>query len=296
MAKAASQIAFQAEKGFPHPLGATPDAEGVNFSIFSRNGTAVDLLLFKTHDDRDPFQVIHLDPFLNKTFHFWHCYVRGLKPGTHYAYRVDGPSDLNAGHRFNNKKVLIDPYSKGNTNTLWRRVDACGPHDNLASSMRSVVIDNATYDWEGDQPLNRPMEDTIIYEMHASGFTRSSSSGVNNHGTFSGIIEKIPYLKELGVTAVELLPVFDFDETDVLRVVDGKPLGNFWGYSTVGYFAPQSAFCVNPEMGNHLQEFRDLVKALHQADIEVILDVVFNHTDEGNHDGPAKSSGVVCYA
>ena len=286
MATGASKIAFQAEKGCPHPLGATADAEGVNFSLFSKNGTAVDLLLFKTHDDRDPFQVIHLDPFVNKTFHFWHCYVRGLKPCTHYAYRVDGPSDPNSGHRFNNKKVLIDPYSKGNTNTLWNRVDACGPDDNLATSMRSVVIDTAAYDWEGDQPLNRPMEDTIIYEMHASGFTKSPSSGVKNPGTFSGIIEKIPYLKELGITAVELLPVFDFDETDVLRVVAGKPLENFWGYSTVGYFAPQSAFCVNPETGNHLQEFRDLVKALHKAGIEVILDVVFNHTDEGNHEGP----------
>jgi isoamylase len=289
MTKAASQIAPNAEKGSPHPLGATPDKDGVNFSLFSRNATAVDLLLFEKHDDRDPFQVIQLDPYVNKTFHFWHCYVRGLRPGTHYAYRVDGPSDMSAGHRFNKKKVLIDPYAKGNTNSLWKRVDACGPDDNLATSMRSVVIDSSTYDWEGDQPLNRPMEDTIIYEMHASGFTKSPSSGVSRPGTFSGIIEKIPYLKALGVTAVELLPVFDFDETDVLRVVNGKPLGNFWGYSTMGFFAPQSAYCVTPETGSHLQEFRGLVKALHKAGIEVILDVVFNHTDEGNHQGPVFS-------
>jgi isoamylase len=152
--------------------------------------------------------------------------------------------------------------------------------------MRSVVVDAGGYNWEGDAPLNRPMEDTIIYEVHASGFTKSPSSRVAHPGTFSGIIEKIPYLKELGVTAVELLPVFDFDEKDVLRVVDGKPLTNYWGYSTIGFFAPQSAYCVNPEIGDHLKEFRDLVKALHKNGIEVILDVVFNHTDEGNHLGP----------
>jgi isoamylase len=285
----ASPIAFPIEKGSSHPLGATPDKDGVNFSLFSGNATAVELLLFREHDDLNPFQVIQLEPHVNKTFHFWHCYVRGLGPGTHYAYRVDGPSDMNAGHRFNSRKVLIDPYAKGNTNSLWKRVDACGPEDNVASSMRSVVIDSSVYDWEGDQPLNRPMEDTIIYELHASGFTKSPSSGVTRPGTFSGIIEKIPYLKELGVTAVELLPVFDFDETDVLRVVDGKPLGNFWGYSTMGFFAPQSAYCTTPETGSHLQDFRDLVKALHRAGLEVILDVVFNHTDEGNDQGPVFS-------
>jgi isoamylase len=246
MATAAPQIAFQPQKGFPHPLGATPDKDGVNFSLFSENATAVELLLFRRHDDPTPFQTIQLDPRLNKTFHFWHVYVRGLPPGTHYAYRVDGPPDLNRGHRFNPRKVLIDPYAKGNTDTFWRRVDACGPEDNLATSMRSVVIDTEGYDWEGDKPLNRPMEDTIIYEAHAAGFTKSPSSGVKHPGTFSGFIEKIPFLKELGITAVELLPVFDFDETAVLRVVGGKPLTNFWGYSTLSFFAPQCAYCVAP--------------------------------------------------
>src|SRR5205085_11085930 len=124
---------------------------------------------------------------------------------------------------------------------------------------------------------------------HAIGFTKSPASGVQCLGTFSGIIEKIPYLKDLGVTAVELLPVFDFDETDVLRIFDGKALRNFWGYSTLGFFAPQSAYCMTPEEGSHVEEFRDLVKALHQAGIEVILDVVFNHTDEGNDQGPVFS-------
>jgi isoamylase len=139
------------------------------------------------------------------------------------------------------------------------------------------------------RPLNRPLEECIIYEARVRGFTQSPTSGVRHPGTFAGLIEKIPYLKDLGITAVELLPIFDFDETAALRVVDGKPVRNFWGYSTMGYFAPQSSYCVKPEYGDHLREFRDLVKAMHKAGIEVILDVVFNHTDEGNHQGPTYS-------
>ncbi|MBW4618813.1 MAG: glycogen debranching protein GlgX [Cyanosarcina radialis HA8281-LM2] len=279
-------MAYQTEKGHHHPLGAICDANGVNFSLFSEHATAVELLLFHKADDLEPFQVINLDPTINKSFHFWHVYVQGLQPGIHYAYRVDGPQDLSAGHRFDKQKVLIDPYAKGNTKSLWKRGDACLPGDNLTTSMRSVVIDTSEYNWEGDRPLNRPMSETIIYEMHVGGFTKSSTSGVNHPGTFAGIIEKIPYLKALGVTAVELLPIFDFDDKEPLRFVDGKPLINYWGYSTMGYFAPHCGFCVNPEAGKHVEEFRDLVKALHQAGIEVILDVVFNHTDEGNHQGP----------
>jgi glycogen operon protein len=281
-----SSIAYRTTKGTRHPLGATPDANGVNFSLFSEHATGVELLLFNEHDDPEPTQMITLDPTVNKTFHFWHIYVEGLKPGMHYAYRVDGPQDLSAGHRFDKNKVLIDPYAKGNNKTLWKRGNACVPGDNLTTSMRSVIIDTQEYDWEGDRPLNRPMADSIIYEMHVGGFTKSPGSGVGHPGTFAGIIEKIPYLKELGVTAVELLPIFDFDDTEPLRYVDGKPLNNYWGYSTMGYFAPHSGYCTNPEMGEHVKEFRDLVKALHKAGIEVILDVVFNHTDEGNHQGP----------
>jgi isoamylase len=277
------------EKGSPHPVGATPGADGVNFSLFSGNATGVELLLFAAHDAPQPFQTIRLDPHVNKTFHFWHVFVRGLTAGAHYAYRVDGPEDYAAGHRFNRNRVLIDPYARGNTNTLWKRAGACGPQDNVETSMRSVVIDTSGYDWEGDRPLDRPLEDTIIYEMHVRGFTRSPSSGVEHPGTFAGVIEKIPYLQDLGITAVELMPVLDFDETDVLRVADGVPLTNYWGYSTVGFFAPQTTYCVSPESGSHLREFRDMVKALHKAGIEVILDVVFNHTDEGNHLGPAFS-------
>jgi glycogen operon protein len=288
-AGAPPRATFTVERGWPQPLGATPGSGGVNFSLFSANATSVELLLFAAHDAPEPFQVIRLDPSVNKTFHFWHLFVRGLQPGAHYAFRVDGPSDPAAGHRFNRNKVLIDPYARGNTGSLWKRGAACEAGDNVATSMRSVVVDTAGYDWEDDRPLNRPMEDTIIYEMHVRGFTQSPSSGARHPGTFEGIIEKIPYLKELGVTAVELLPVFDFDETAVLREVNGRPLTNYWGYSTMGFFAPQSAYCASPEIGCHLQEFRDMVKALHRAGIEVILDVVFNHTDEGNHMGPTFS-------
>jgi glycogen operon protein len=278
--------AVKTENGAPHPLGATIRPDGVNFSLFSSSATGVELLLFDEHDSPQASQTIQLVPSKNKTFHFWHIFVNELKAGTHYAFRVSGPSVPNEGLRHNRNKVLIDPYARGNTKTLWRRDDACNDADNVSTSLRSVVIDPSGYDWEGDKPLNRPIEDTIVYEMHVRGFTQSPSSNVRYSGKFAGLIEKIPYLKDLGITAVELLPIFDFDETAPVRTVDGKPLWNFWGYSTMGYFAPHSTFCVRPEDGLHLKEFRDAVKALHKTGIEVILDVVFNHTDEGNHQGP----------
>lgn len=279
---------FAVERGTPHPLGATVVDGGVNFSLFSEHATRVELLLFDRHDDIHPMQVIVLDPTINKTFHFWHTFVRYATHGLHYAFRVDGPDDTGAGHRFDPDKVLIDPYAKGNNNSLWQRVDACRPGCNLATSMRSVVIDIDGYDWEGDRPLKRPLNETVIYEMHIGGFTRSSSAGVAEPGTFAGVVEKIPYLKELGITAVELLPVFEYDDTEI-RDVDGRWLRNYWGYSTVSYFAPHPGYCVSPDAGEHVREFRDMVKALHKAGIEVILDVVFNHTDEGNHQGPVFS-------
>ena len=294
MSASASQVqtVFKTDKGHPHPLGAVPDKAGVSFTVFSQHATSVELLLFEEHDDIHPLQVIRLDSNSNKTFHFWHVYVAGLKPGAHYAYRVDGPKDLLEGHRFDRDKVLIDPYARGNTNAIWNRADACGPGDNLASSMRSVVVDVSDYDWEDDTPINRPMGESIIYEMHVGGFTRSLSSGCEHRGTFAALAEKIPYLKELGITAVELLPIFDFDETEILRAnpVDGKPLRNYWGYSTMSFFTPDGAYCVSPEEGSHLREFRDMVKALHKAGIEFILDVVFNHTNEGNHEARRSTS------
>jgi isoamylase len=277
---------YDVEEGSPHPLGATIQPNGVNFSLYSGGATGVELLLFDAHDSPQPLQTVQLVPSKNKTFHFWHIFVKNLKAGTHYAFRVSGPSNPDAGLRYNRNKVVIDPYARGNTKTLWKRFNACNDSDNVASSLRSVVIDPEDYDWEGDKPLNHPIEDSIVYELHVRGFTKSPTSSVQHPGTFSGLIEKIPYLKQLDVTALELLPVFDFDETVPLRTVDGKPLWNFWGYSTMGYFAPHSAYCVQPQEGMHLKEFRGAVKALHKAGIEVILDVVFNHTDEGNHQGP----------
>jgi isoamylase len=280
---------FAVEPGWAHPLGAIPDADGVNFSLFSQNATAVELLIFDEHDDPEPAQAIALDPKRNKTFHFWHAYLRGLKPGMHYAFRVDGPPDPAQGHRFNRNKVLLDPYARGITKNLWKRGDACGPDDNLVASMRGAIIDVSDYDWEGDQPLRRPLSQSVIYEVHVGSFTKSPTSGAKHPGTFVALIEKIPHLQELGVTAVELLPVFEFDDREVLRTVDGRPLRNYWGYSTMGFFAPHSAYCMRPEVGSHVREFRDMVKALHKAGIEVILDVVLNHTDEGNHQGPTFS-------
>lgn len=273
--------------GRTQPLGATPDSDGVNFSLYAERATSVELLLFPAPDAAEPERVITLDPAVNRDFYFWHVYVKGIKSGQVYAYRVDGPASPDAGYRFNRNKVLIDPYARGNVDIVWDRTSATGPADNVASSMRSVVIDCGYYDWEGDRPLNTPLNQTIIYEMHVRGFTCSPTSGCEHAGKFAGMIEKIPYLKKLGVTAVELLPIFDFDETDALRRgPNGEELCNFWGYDPYSFFSPQLWYCVNPESGKHADEFRDLVKALHKAGIEVILDVVYNHTNEGNHEGP----------
>jgi isoamylase len=252
----------------------------------------VELLLFDRHDSAEPIQTITLDPLTNHSFLFWHVYVGGLKAGMHYAYRVSGPQDLHGqGHRFDPGKVLIDPYARANTTTLWDRGAACQPGDNLMQSMRSIVLDPSTYNWEGDVPIGRPMNDTIIYETHVGGFTRAKTAEVKHPGTYRGIIEKIPYLKDLGITAVELLPICEFDAMENARLgPDGhSQLTNYWGYSTIGFMAPNSAYCVSPHEGQHLNEFRDMVKALHKAGIEVILDVVFNHTSEGNHQGPTIS-------
>ncbi len=287
-APTATPPTYTVRAGKHYPPGATCDPLGVNFSVFSQHGTAVELLLFESSEAPIPSQVIRLDPDVNRTFHVWHVYVEGIGPGTHYAYRVDGPDDLHrTGHRFNPKKVLIDPYGLGTTNVLWDRSKTCSREDNLTYSGRSVVIDATDYDWEGDRPLNHSMEQTVIYELHVAGFTRSPTAGCTHPGTFGALVEKIPYLQELGVTAVELLPVFDFDETEILRYgPDAQPLRNYWGYSPVSFFAPQNTYCVSPEEGSHLREFRDMVKAFHRAGIEVILDVVFNHTSEGNQCGP----------
>jgi len=276
-----------ARAGDSAPLGATPTASGVNFSLFSRHASGVELLLFEREDDTRPSRVIHLDPVANRTYHYWHVFVPDLLPGQLYAYRVHGPFEPWGGLRFDPLKVLLDPYGRGVTvPERYSRELARSREDNVATAMKSVVIDPHAYDWEGDTPLRQPSGRTIVYEMHVRGFTRHSSSGLpeGKRGTYAGLIEKIPYLQELGITAVELLPVFQFD------VQDCPPgLVNYWGYAPVSFFSPHQAYSSRRDGSGPVDEFRDMVKALHRAGIEIILDVVFNHTAEGDHSGPTLS-------
>jgi isoamylase len=269
------------------PLGASVQQGGVNFSVYSRDATRIDLLLFD-RDDGPPSRVIHLDPSANRTYHYWHVFVPGLQEGQLYGYRAHGPFDPSQGLRFDASKVLLDPYGRGVVTPVgYSRDDAArNGYDNATTAMKSVVVDPHTYDWEGDVPLHRLSSQTVIYEMHVGGFTRHPSSGLpaNTRGTFAGLIEKIPYLRDLGITAVELLPVFQFDAQDC-------PPGrvNYWGYQPVSFFAPHSAYCSQQDRLAPVAEFRDMVKALHRAGIEVILDVVYNHTSEGDDLGPTLS-------
>ena len=270
--------------GNSYPLGATLIGGGANFSLFSRAATRVELLLFDRADDARASRSFDLDPRTHRTYHYWHAFVPGVTAGQLYGYRVHGPSDPAQGMRFDAGKVLLDPYGRGVVvPPTYNREAATRPGDNAATAMKSVVADPAAYNWEGDAPLCQPAVHTIIYEMHVRGFTRHPNSGVaeSKRGTYAGLIEKIPYLKDLGITAVELLPVFQFDAADA-------PSGrvNYWGYAPISFFAPHQAYSSRPDPLGPLDEFRDMVKALHRAGIEVILDVVYNHTAEGNEHGP----------
>jgi len=275
------------ENGSSAPLGATPSPNGVNFSVFSRHATGVQLLLFDAVDDTKPVRVVRLDPSANRTYHYWHVFVPGLRPGQLYTYRVEGPFDPPSGLRFDPTKVLLDPYGRGVVvPEAYSRTAARRPGDNAGTAMKNVVVDVAEYDWEGDRPLCRPASRTIVYEMHVGGFTRHPSSGLSEktRGTYAGLIEKIPYLQQLGITAVELLPVFQFDAHDA-----PPGLVNYWGYAPVSFFAPHQGYSSSRHPLGAIDEFRDMVKALHRAGLEVILDVVFNHSAEGDHDGPTLS-------
>jgi isoamylase len=274
-------------RGWSYPLGATILPGGVNFSIFSRGAFAVELLLFDREDDGRPARVVPIDPAANRTYHYWHVFVPGVQPGQLYAYRARGPFDPTSGMRFDPTKVLLDPYGRGVVVPKNYSRDAARlGGDNAATAMKSVVVDPHAYDWEGDTLLHHSPCRTIIYEMHVRGFTRHPRSGVSERkrGTYAGLIERIPYLQQLGITAVELLPVFQFDLQDA-------PPGrvNYWGYAPVSFFAPHQGYSSRQDPLGPLDEFRDLVKALHRAGIEVILDVVFNHTAEGDHRGPTLS-------
>jgi isoamylase len=271
-------------QGKSFPLGSTLVPGGANFSVFAKYSTGAQFLLFDDIDAPNPSRVIDLDPRSNRTYHYWHAFVPGINAGQIYAYRVSGPFDPVRGLRFDPNKVLLDPYGKCIARPAGRSREAARhPGDNAASALRNVVVDPSAYDWEGDAPLGRPFAKTIIYEMHVGGFTRHPSSGLSpeRRGTYAGLIHKIPYLRDLGVSAVELLPVFAFDEQD------GPPgLGNYWGYQPLSFFAPHDGYSSRSDPLGAIDEFRDMVKALHRAGIEVILDVVYNHTAEGGEDGP----------
>jgi len=235
--------------------------------------------------DVEPIVEFPLDPHYNRTGDVWHAFITGLDPGIEYGYRAGGEAGADEKiHRFCYEKVLIDPYSKAlSGDGGWGR--ASGGRRGISSQnrWRSLIVDD-DFDWGVDQPLNRHLADSVIYECHVRGFTRHPSSGVAHPGTYAGIVEKIPYLKELGITAVELLPVNEFDENDNDRIdpETRRPLLNFWGYHPVCFFAPKASYASSRQAGGQITEFKSMVKALHEAGIEVILDMVFNHTAEGD--------------
>ncbi|MHB9296337.1 glycogen debranching protein GlgX [Pillotina sp. SPG140] len=292
------------EPGRALPLGVTLTETGVNFAVFSRNATSLALVLFDNERPDSPFETIVLNPQKNRTGDVWHCYVRGLKAGAFYLYQVDGPYMPEKGFRFNPHKLLIDPYAKALTDSShWNFAqtlgyDSTNPHKDLSFSQesnrtiqpRGIVI-NDSFDWQGDQPLNYPLRFTILYETHVRGLTIHPSSGVKAPGTYRGVIEKIPFFKELGISSIEFLPLQEFNERELFLTNPrtGKALTNYWGYSTVAFFAPKQSYSSNKKPGAQVQEFKEMVRELHKAGIEVILDIVFNHTAEGNECGPTFS-------
>jgi len=273
--------------GRSFPLGAALVPGGANFSIFSRSAASIELLFFDHVDDARPSRVIPIDPVFGRTYHYWHVFVQGVQAGQIYGFRAYGPFEPNRGLRFDPSKLLLDPYGRATVVPKnYSREAASLKGDNTATAMKSVVADPRAYDWEGDLPLKRPWSRTIIYEMHVRGFTSHPGSGLpeSKRGTYAGVVEKIPYLQQLGITAVELLPVFQFDPQDAPQ---GRT--NYWGYSPVSFFAPHQAYSSRQGPLSPMDEFRDMVKALHRGGMEVILDVVFNHTAEGGNDGATQS-------
>ncbi|KPK35523.1 MAG: glycogen debranching protein [Nitrospira bacterium SG8_35_1] len=287
--------------GHPLPFGATFMGEYTQFSLFSRHATGVCLQFFKHAWDESPESEIDLDPAYYRTGDVWHVAVQGIQPGCLYGYRIDGPYEPDKGHRYNRNKLLVDPYAKAVTgNFNWSLSDARGYDidsqerdlsfstiDSAGGAPKCVVVHD-TFNWGRDRHPRVPLSDTIIYELHVKGFTAHSSSSVTHPGTFRGIIDKIPYFKELGITAVELMPIHEFDEDELVNTnpLSGERLKNFWGYNTINFFAPRSRYCSSGALGQQVDEFKQMVKALHKENIEVILDVVFNHTAEGNEMGP----------
>jgi isoamylase len=288
--------------GLPFPLGATWDGQGTNFSLFSEHAEGVTLCLFDDEDNETPVEIG------TRRAHNWHCYLPGVGPGQRYGYRVHGPYAPQEGHRFNPNKLLIDPYAKAIEGVVdWAHDANVLPYvppenledaedadlemddeDDAGAMPKSVVIDDS-FDWQGDQPPRTPFADTIIYETHVKGFTMTHPEVRDDlRGTYAGLASEpaLAYLKDLGVTAVELLPIHHICDESFLYE---RGLSNYWGYSTIGYLAPHSEYAATGRRGEQVREFKGMVKALHQAGIEVILDVVYNHTAEGNHLGPMLS-------
>jgi len=270
-------------------LGANLHSGGVRFALFSRHATGVTLVLYDRSGHLSPTREIRFDPAANRTGDIWHVDVAGLRAGQMYLYRVEGPYEPENGHRFDSTALLLDPYAKAVTRATptFGRNDAS---DFVRPVPRCVVVDD-TFDWADDRPLNIPLSETIIYETHVRGMTCHASAGVQHPGTFQGIIDKIPYFKKLGITAVELLPVQEFHEWDILRSnpLTHEPLRDYWGYNTVSFFAPNSRYSSSGDSGQQVVEFKTMIRELHNAGIELILDIVFNHTAEGNENGPTLS-------
>ncbi|HOT61292.1 MAG TPA: glycogen debranching protein GlgX [Treponemataceae bacterium] len=283
--------------GAPLPLGASVQPGGVNFSVFTRNGTGVILELFRRADDAASELSFSFDRRVNRTGDVWHVFVEGLDPDWFYLYRVDGPFRPNEGLRFNPNNFLIDPYAKaltphslfGGASGAWLpppHMDgdlAFAGKRSAAGFPKCVVVDDA-FDWQGDRPLNYPLRYSVLYEAHARGLSVHPSSRRAHPGSYRGIIESIPYLKELGITSLELLPVQEFDEGENSRANPrtGERLKNYWGYSTIAFFAPKASYASDRSPSGPVREFKEMVRELHKAGIEVILDIVFNHTAEGN--------------
>lgn len=290
--------------GRPQPLGAHCEPSGVNFALFSRNASAVSLLVFTAAEDAEAAQEFALDPRMNRTGDIWHILLKGLGPGALFLWRVAGPFQPERGHRFNSHKALLDPYAQAVTgNFRWDfskaiAYDPTSPKGDLSYSreenagyMPKCVVVAEEFDWKGDKPLNYPLRHCIIYETHVRGLSLHKSSGVAHPGTFLGVVESIPYLKKLGITSIELLPVQEYDEFENPRSDPrtGKPLTNYWGYSTVAFFAPKGSYAASGSLGEQVEEFKYMVRELHAAGLEVILDIVFNHSAEGNELGPTIS-------
>ncbi|PKF60479.1 glycogen debranching enzyme GlgX [Psychromonas sp. psych-6C06] len=278
---------YKVSQGVPDKLGVTFSKNGANFCVYARLAESVELLFFDHKDSADASKIFKLSDITNRTAYYWHIFIEGVTAGQLYAFRVNGPYRPHEGLSFQPDKVLLDPYGllveRGES---FCREAAIKEGSNVDKCLKSVVVDIDDYDWEDDQHPRHPFATSVIYEMHVGGFTRHPSSGVSEdkRGTYAGLVEKIPYLKELGITAVELMPVHQFDPSE-----HHAGLVNYWGYSPLSLFSTHREYSSDQSVLGPINEFRDMVKALHAADIEVILDVVYNHTAEGDENGPTLS-------